>query len=116
MSFIECPVHRGVDEHDIGGNAGREGASVELEECCGLGGEEGEEAGERDGEALPLALPRALLRLLVLALALPPVALPRRMWAGGRLEFRRPILVGDALTRVSTIDAVAEKLHWVLLK
>jgi len=34
---------------------------------------------------------------------LPPVTLPRRMWAGGRLEFHQPILIGDALRRTSTI-------------
>ena len=27
---------------------------------------------------------------------LPPVTLPRRMWAGGRLDFRRPIKIGRA--------------------
>jgi 3-methylfumaryl-CoA hydratase len=37
---------------------------------------------------------------------LPPVPLPRRMWAGGRLEFHRPIVVGDAIERVSTIAKV----------
>jgi len=40
---------------------------------------------------------------------LPPVPLPRRMWAGGRLEFHRPILVGDAIERVSTIVKVDPK-------
>ena len=40
---------------------------------------------------------------------LPPVPLPRRMWAGSQLEFRRPLRVGDALTRTSTIDNVTEK-------
>ena len=40
---------------------------------------------------------------------LPPVALPRRMWAGGRLEFRQPIRVGDALTRTSTIADVRRR-------
>src|SRR5437868_3781894 len=34
---------------------------------------------------------------------LPPVPLPRRMWAGGRLEFRRPLRVGDAIARDSRI-------------
>jgi 3-methylfumaryl-CoA hydratase len=34
---------------------------------------------------------------------LPPVPLPRRMWAGGRFEFRRPLRIGDALTRTSRI-------------
>ncbi len=40
---------------------------------------------------------------------LPPVTLPRRMWAGGRLEFRRPIKIGEALTRESEILAVVPK-------
>jgi 3-methylfumaryl-CoA hydratase len=40
---------------------------------------------------------------------LPPVALPRRMWAGSQLEFHRPLRIGDAVTRVSTIDSVSEK-------
>jgi 3-methylfumaryl-CoA hydratase len=40
---------------------------------------------------------------------LPPVPLPRRMWAGGRLEFHRPIQVGDAIERVSTIAKVDAK-------
>ena len=40
---------------------------------------------------------------------LPPVPLPRRMWAGGQLEFFHPLRVGDAISRVSTIDDVAMK-------
>src|SRR5689334_8597599 len=40
---------------------------------------------------------------------LPPVPLPRRMWAGGQFEFHRPLHVGDRLTRVSTIADVAQK-------
>ena len=40
---------------------------------------------------------------------LPPVDLPRRMWAGSRLEFLRPLRVGDAITRVSRIESVKEK-------
>lgn len=40
---------------------------------------------------------------------LPPVPLPRRMWAGGRFEFRAPLRVGDTVTRTSTIDDVREK-------
>ncbi len=40
---------------------------------------------------------------------LPPVPLPRRMWAGGRLEFLAPIAVGAALTRVTTIAAIRAK-------
>lgn len=41
---------------------------------------------------------------------LPPVPLPRRMWAGSQFEFRKPLRVGDAITRASTIHDVTEKL------
>jgi 3-methylfumaryl-CoA hydratase len=34
---------------------------------------------------------------------LPPVNLPNRMWAGGRLSFEQPLRVGEAVTRVSRI-------------
>ncbi len=40
---------------------------------------------------------------------LPPVALPRRMWAGGQFEFRAPIRIGDRMARTSTIDDVTAK-------
>jgi 3-methylfumaryl-CoA hydratase len=40
---------------------------------------------------------------------LPPVPLPRRMWAGSQFEFRAPIRVGDRVTRTSTIDDVSIK-------
>lgn len=40
---------------------------------------------------------------------LPPVPLPRRMWAGSQLTFHRPLRVGDAVTRTSTIESVTEK-------
>ena len=40
---------------------------------------------------------------------LPPVDLPRRMWAGSRLEFLRPLEVGANVKRVSTIKDVIEK-------
>ena len=38
--------------------------------------------------------------------ALPPVPLPRRMWAGGRLVFHEPLRVGDAVTRTSRMASV----------
>jgi 3-methylfumaryl-CoA hydratase len=34
---------------------------------------------------------------------LPPIALPRRMWAGGRLQFQHSLSVGDEITRSSRI-------------
>jgi 3-methylfumaryl-CoA hydratase len=40
---------------------------------------------------------------------LPPVPLPRRMWAAGRLTFHAPIRSGDALERHSTILKVSQK-------
>ncbi|BEU28529.1 MaoC family dehydratase N-terminal domain-containing protein [Paraburkholderia sp. 22B1P] len=40
---------------------------------------------------------------------LPPVALPRRMWAGGRLQLLRPLTVGCLVSRSSTIKTVEAK-------
>ncbi|MFL6661228.1 MAG: MaoC family dehydratase N-terminal domain-containing protein, partial [Rhizobacter sp.] len=40
---------------------------------------------------------------------LPPVALPRRMWAGGRLEFIQPLRIGDAVKRTSRIVEISAK-------
>jgi 3-methylfumaryl-CoA hydratase len=40
---------------------------------------------------------------------LPPVALPRRMWAGGHCTFHGDILIGDTVTKTSTIDDVVMK-------
>ncbi len=40
---------------------------------------------------------------------LPPVPLPRRMWAGSRLELRRPLVVGERVQQTSVIGAVEEK-------
>lgn len=40
---------------------------------------------------------------------LPPVPLPRRMWAGSRMRFFRPLRVGDAIRRESRIADVNAK-------
>src|SRR3954470_1247285 len=40
---------------------------------------------------------------------LPPVPLPRRMWAGGRLQWLQPLHLGDALRRESRIVSVTPK-------
>lgn len=40
---------------------------------------------------------------------LPPVTLPRRMWAGGRLKFLAPLPMGTQAERVSQIKAVEVK-------
>ncbi|MBE7942403.1 MULTISPECIES: MaoC family dehydratase N-terminal domain-containing protein [Ramlibacter] len=40
---------------------------------------------------------------------LPPVPLPRRMWAGGRLRFEQALRIGEPATRVSRIESVARK-------
>jgi 3-methylfumaryl-CoA hydratase len=40
---------------------------------------------------------------------LPPIDLPRRMWAGSRVRFPRPLPIGAAATRRSTITQVTQK-------
>ena len=40
---------------------------------------------------------------------LPPIALPRRMWAGSRIQFLRPLRVGDAISRRSTVVDIVTK-------
>jgi 3-methylfumaryl-CoA hydratase len=40
---------------------------------------------------------------------MPPVPLPRRMWAGGKFKFIKPLLVGDLARKESTIRALTIK-------
>jgi 3-methylfumaryl-CoA hydratase len=40
---------------------------------------------------------------------LPPVPLPRRMWAGGRLRFEQPLVLGERASKRSTIRKVEAK-------
>ena len=40
---------------------------------------------------------------------LPPVPLPRRMWAGGRLRFPGVLRLGEPVTRTSTIETIRRK-------
>ena len=40
---------------------------------------------------------------------LPPVPLPRRMWASSALTFHRPIAVGNTIERVSRVASIKEK-------
>jgi 3-methylfumaryl-CoA hydratase len=40
---------------------------------------------------------------------LPPVPLPRRMWAGSRLEFLRPLVLGSTIRKRSTIRDLTVK-------
>ncbi len=40
---------------------------------------------------------------------LPPAPLPRRLWAGGRLTFHRPLRVGESIRRVGTIRDISVK-------
>lgn len=75
----------------------------------------------REGDALPplwhwtYFTPRAHQRALgndghpKLGQFLPPVPLPRRMWAGGRLRWHDQMHVGEALERVSTVVSVKHK-------
>jgi 3-methylfumaryl-CoA hydratase len=74
----------------------------------------------RDGETPPLAhwlyfLPRAPLHELAedghpaRGGFLPPVPLPRRMWAGGSITFAAPLHVGESTRRRSTIADIQHK-------
>lgn len=40
---------------------------------------------------------------------LPPVPLPRRMWASSKVEFLAPLKVGEAVTRTSRVASITEK-------
>jgi 3-methylfumaryl-CoA hydratase len=40
---------------------------------------------------------------------LPPIPLPRRMWAGSRFEFHRPLRIGDQITRETRVIDIKEK-------
>ncbi len=40
---------------------------------------------------------------------LPPITLERRMWAGGRLKFLAPLIVGATVERQSTILKISQK-------
>lgn len=40
---------------------------------------------------------------------LPPVALPRRMWAGSRIQFHRPLRAGEHVEQISVVEKVEEK-------
>ena len=40
---------------------------------------------------------------------LPPIRLPRRMWAGSRMRFMAPLHIGDQVTKRSVIERVEEK-------
>jgi 3-methylfumaryl-CoA hydratase len=74
-----------------------------------------------DGDPAPLTVQWCLAQPVVAAAELgpdghparggflPPVSLPRRMWAGGQITFHDPICVGDEVTRSSRIADVALK-------
>lgn len=40
---------------------------------------------------------------------LPPIPLPRRMWAGFEVSCNEPLRIGDIVARTSTIDEISEK-------
>jgi 3-methylfumaryl-CoA hydratase len=44
-----------------------------------------------------------------LGIVMPPVLLPRRVWAGGTLSFRSPLVLGEAVERTSVIRAITAK-------
>ena len=40
---------------------------------------------------------------------MPPMPLPRRMWAGNRIEITKPLTIGRTAKKVSTIEEITEK-------
>lgn len=40
---------------------------------------------------------------------MPPVTLPRRMWAGSKFKFHQPLIIGEDAQRTSTIVNISEK-------
>lgn len=44
-----------------------------------------------------------------LGLVLPDLGLPRRMWAGGQVIWRRPLVAGDTVTRTTTVADITYK-------
>ncbi|MEM7545794.1 MAG: MaoC family dehydratase N-terminal domain-containing protein [Pseudomonadota bacterium] len=40
---------------------------------------------------------------------IPDLGLPRRMWAGGQLQFRKPLVIGSEARRTTTIESIARK-------
>ena len=40
---------------------------------------------------------------------LPPIQLPRRMWAGGRFTFYNDLIIGEKAKKITTIKKIAEK-------
>ena len=40
---------------------------------------------------------------------LPPIPLPRRMWAGSRFDFHQPLCIGEKVSRQSTIKSITFK-------
>jgi 3-methylfumaryl-CoA hydratase len=41
---------------------------------------------------------------------MPPINLPRRMWAGTKATYHKPIHIGEMIRKVTTIDAVTPKV------
>jgi 3-methylfumaryl-CoA hydratase len=44
-----------------------------------------------------------------LGIVMPPVGLPRRLWAGGTLRFESPLLLGSTVERVSSIRSITTR-------
>lgn len=40
---------------------------------------------------------------------LPPVPMPRRMWAAGRMRFLAPLVIGQSVERISAVESITEK-------
>jgi 3-methylfumaryl-CoA hydratase len=112
ITFLKTWEGRSEERHDVVAAAPVHGLAAMLDLAC--------EARSSDG-VLPALwhwlyfLPRTPQSELgadghpKLGGFLPPVPLPRRMWAGGRLRWHAPLKIGDAISRVSRIMSVERK-------
>ncbi|MDB9971722.1 MaoC family dehydratase N-terminal domain-containing protein [Alphaproteobacteria bacterium] len=41
---------------------------------------------------------------------MPPIQLPVRMYAGGEIIYNKPMLIGEEIKKVSTIDSIKNKV------
>lgn len=111
MTNLADWIGRSETRHDVAAAAPLDGLAATLDHA---------DPPWAAGEVPPLGhwlyfLPRALERDIAAdghphkGGFLPPVELPRRMWAGGEFAFHAPIPVGAPITRRSTIADVARK-------
>ncbi len=103
------------------GNTEQASERVDPARVAQLAGALGREVDTEPGSILPALWHWILFQPVVAASAtgadghparggfLPPVELPRRMWAGSQLEYFTPLKLGEEAHRLSTVESVTPK-------